>query len=371
MSNCPIGFTLVKGICDQAIRHFNKALQLNTKCDINNLTISLPDFFASPWLGVLKMKDNTSIFGIARDCPFQFCKPKVYFHSLVFVNGIYMLANLSEHVPICLSHRSRVLCGTCTDSYSVVFGSSGCYKCSDKWLWTILLYAVGGPLLIYLLYALRLTLTAGTLNGIIFYAQAANVGVLRALIFYTDHHAALAQFISIFLSFLNLNLGFPLRFYNGMTELWKTGLSLVFPIYLLTIVVILIILSGYSTWLSNRISHSSVQVLVTVVHLSFSKLLITIIDYEAIRGPYREKRKYWFTARLFLLIIMYVIYTANSNVLTIVITGPIIIIFVLIQGHLKPFRNMFVNILDSSLSNVELDNDICICLVYCTGFFSK
>ena len=109
------------------------------------------------------------------------------------------------------------------------------------------MYTVAGPLLIYLLYALRLTLTAGTLNGIIFYSQAANVGVLRALIFYADHHAALAQFISIFLSFLNLNLGFPLCFYNGMTELWKTGLSLVFPIYLLTIVVILIILSHYST----------------------------------------------------------------------------------------------------------------------------
>ena len=83
------------------------------------------------------------------------------------------------------------------------------------------MYAVVGPLLIYLLYALRLTLTAGTLNGIIFYAQAANVDVLRALIFFcTDYHAALVQFISIFLSFLNLNLGFPLCFYGGMTELW-------------------------------------------------------------------------------------------------------------------------------------------------------
>ena len=63
-----------------------------------------------------------------------------------------------------------------------------------------------------------------------------------------------------------------------MNELWKRGLSLVFPIYLLIIVVILIVLSRYSTWLSNRISHSSVQVLVTVVHLSFSKLLVAIID---------------------------------------------------------------------------------------------
>ena len=82
----------------------------------------------------------------------------------------------------------------------------------------------------------------------------------------------------VFLSALILGLGFPLCFYNGMTELWKAGLSLLFPLYLLTIVVVLIILSHYFLRLSNRISHSSGQILVTVVHLSFGKLLGSIIN---------------------------------------------------------------------------------------------
>ena len=284
LNNCPIGFTLVQGICqcDPAIEIFSKAFQLSTKCDINNLTISLSKYIARPWLGGLKIKDN-NIFGVSGECPLAFCKPNVYYHSFVFVNDSYMLAvssNVLELVPICLSNRVGVLCGTCIDSYSVVFGSSGCYKCSNKWLWTILLYAVAGPLVIYLLYALRLTLTAGTLNGIMFYAQAANGGLIAVMKEYYGTNVMLRQlctFCVSFLSFLNLNLGFPLCFYNGMTELWKTGLSLVFPIYLLIIDVVLIILSRYSTWLSNRISHSSVQVLVTVVHLSFSNLLLTII----------------------------------------------------------------------------------------------
>ena len=282
LSNCPIGFTLVQGICqcDHAIEFFNKAFQLSTKCDINKLTISLSQYYANPWLGKLNVNNK---FGISGDCPFEFCKAMMYFYSFVLVDGSYMLAktaHLSEHVPICLSNRHGTLCGTCIDSYSVVFGSRGCYKCSNKWLWTIVLYAVAGPLLIYLLYALRLTLTAGTLNGIIFYAQAANGGLIAVMKEYYGTKVMLRQLCTLcvsFLSFLNLNLGFPLCFYNGMTELWKTHLSLVFPIYLLTIVVILIILSHYSTWLSNRISHSSVQVLVTVVHLSFSNLLLTII----------------------------------------------------------------------------------------------
>ena len=298
LSNCPIGFILEEGIC-QCDHAFNEAFQFSTKCDINNLAISISNFVSSPWLGELKIKDNIiTIFGVSGECPLEFCKPKVYYHRFVFVNDSYMLvvsSNLSEHVPICLSNRIGVLCGTCIDSYSVVFGSSGCYKCSNKWLWTIVLYAVAGPLLIYLLYALRLTLTAGTLNGIIFYAQAANGGLIAVMKEYHGTKVMLRQlctFCVSFLSFLNLNLGFPLCFYNGMTELWKGGLSLVFPIYLLTIVVILIILSRYSTWLSNRISHSSVQVLVTVVHLSFSNLLLTIIYVFVSSVIYTSEKHY-------------------------------------------------------------------------------
>ena len=51
-----------------------------------------------------------------------------------------------------------------------------------------------------------------------------------------------------------------------------------FPVYLLAIVVVIITISRHSSWLSNHTSHSSVQVLVTVVHLSFSKLSLAFID---------------------------------------------------------------------------------------------
>ena len=285
LMNCPLGFALKEGKCqcNAAVIKFSKGYKYSANCDINTLTISPPPNVVSPWLGSVKV-NNTTVFGITGDCPLEHCKADLYRHSFKLINESFWIpnsSNPSEHVPICLSNRNGALCGTCADSYSVVFGSSGCYKCSNKWLWTILLYVVAGPLLIYLLYALRLTLATGTLNGIIFYAQTANGGLIAVMKEYYDTNNILGQVCSFcvsFLSFLNLNLGFPLCFYHGMNELWKTGLSLVFPIYLLIIVVILIILSRYSTWLSNRISHSSVQVMVTVVHLSFSKLLVTIIN---------------------------------------------------------------------------------------------
>ena len=63
-----------------------------------------------------------------------------------------------------------------------------------------------------------------------------------------------------------------------MTELWKAIFTFTLPLYLLTIVIVLIILSRFSTRFSNRITHSSVQVLITVVHLSFSKLILQLIN---------------------------------------------------------------------------------------------
>ena len=116
----------------------------------------------------------------------------------------------------------------------------------------------------------------------VFYAQVSNAGLLTILsIKYKQCSQETYNSVKVamcFYSMLNLNLGFPLCFYNGMTELWKAGLSLLFPLYLLTIVAVLIILSRFSLKISNQIAHSSVQVLVTVVHLSFTKLLLALFD---------------------------------------------------------------------------------------------
>ena len=137
------------------------------------------------------------------------------------------------------------------------------------------------PLLIDLLYVLRLTLTIGTLNVIIFYIQVANPGlydILSTNVSQSPWTIRYSMKVALFvISILNLNVGFSQCFYNVMTELWKTGLSLLFPLYLMTIVVVLTIHSHFSLRLSNKIAHSSVQIMVIVVHLS-SKLLLVIID---------------------------------------------------------------------------------------------
>ena len=139
-------------------------------------------------------------------------------------------------------------------------------------MWTVVLYAVAGPFLIYLLFALRLTLTTGTFNGIIFYGQTANVGILNMLSAYNGNNGVLKNILIALLSFLNLGLGFIssmiLQWNEWVIESWSH----------ISVLTLFTDNSCFSLRLSNRIADFSVQILVTVVHLSFRWLLGTIIN---------------------------------------------------------------------------------------------
>ena len=286
---CPLGFDLNNktGDCvlsssfDNLRKH--QSLTLPIIGNVSSQTITRL-FGVITWAGIIDYENKTKTeFGVSLTCPIGYCNsnhtlPYFYSGDVSSTESFKLSDGITDyHPPLCLYQREGTLCGRCSEGLSVVFGSKECQHCNNAWIATISIYLVTGPLLIYLLFALRLTLTTGTFNGIIFYAQAANVGILDMLSVYNGKMGLVRDVMVVFLSVLNLGLGFPLCFYNGMTELWKAGLSLLFPLYLLTIVVVLIILSRFSLKLSNRIAHSSVQVLITVVHLSCGRLLGAII----------------------------------------------------------------------------------------------
>ena len=150
-------------------------------------------------------------------CPHGYCNSDLnlsVFHYRNDKTYKIMSNDLSTNSSLCLNNREGILCSNCSAvngiNYSVVFGSTECRQCSNWWLWTLVLYAVAGPFLIYLLYVLRLTLTIGTLNGIIFYAQVASTGLSDILSIKDMQCSQGAQFgmkvALFFLSTLNLNL---------------------------------------------------------------------------------------------------------------------------------------------------------------------
>ena len=350
LKTCPPGFELdnVRGscICSKIISSLN-INGYTPNCNINTRTLNRPT--ATSWAGTIQVNNMTSFnFLLTLYCNHGYCNigPNLEIFLYNSKDGKFVLTSkdLSHRSSLCVNNREGILCSKCSIvngvNYSVVFGSPECRHCSNWWLWTLILYALAGPLLIYLLFALRLTLTNGTFNGIIFYAQAANVGILDLLSAYNGKMEVVRKISIVLLSLLNIGLGFPLCFYNGMTELWKTGLSLLFPLYLLTIVAVLIILSRYSLRLSNRIAHSSVQVLVTVVHLSFGKLLGAIINVFTPATVFTSKENYTFY-------VWYwdgsVDYASKEHIILMITTSlvvfPLLLPYVLLLVFTKPLRH--------------------------------
>ena len=120
--------------------------------------------------------------------------------------------NLSNSDEQCGVNRSGLLCGKCKEGLSLVLGSSQCKECSNNYLALLIPFALAGVLLVILLFLLHLTVAAGTLHGLIFYAN----------IVAANHHIFLPQSsnhpTTIFIAWLNLDLGIQTCFYNGITD---------------------------------------------------------------------------------------------------------------------------------------------------------
>ena len=272
-SECPPGFSLSNGSCtcdDKLTSH-------GYSCDIDtNQTITSPPGY---WTGLEEREDGDLLL-FNDHCHPNYCDSDKHDFHLT-----------DDPAEACLGNRTGVLCGECKENYSVVFGSDSCYNhCTYVYLLTIPAYALAGLLLVFLLFALHITVATGTINGLIFYANVVGL-VLDNLTEDKAQNRNYVAFIRVFVSLLNLDLGFPLCFYEGMTTAGKVGFQFLFPVYLWSIVVMLILLSTCSIRLSELVSKSSVQVLATLFYLTFSKLLSTIIEIfssttiSVIKGP--------------------------------------------------------------------------------------
>ena len=118
----------------------------------------------------------------------------------------------------CVDNRTGVLCGQCSDGYSLTLGRQKCSECSNMYLLLLLPLAALGPVLVAVLFLLNLTVTDGSINGMIFYA---NVVAMSHSIRYSDTSSQLYTFIA----WLNLDLGITTCFYDGMDAYAETWLQ--------------------------------------------------------------------------------------------------------------------------------------------------
>ena len=250
VAQCPPGFELSDTqptcICTQRLRPFT------SECQINNRSIKRDSEF---WMGYT---DDKRLI-LHSHCPFDYCSP----------NTMYLAVDNSDKQ--CSNNRSGLLCGQCSQTFSLALGSSRCLQCSDNYLWLLLAFAVAGLLLVLLLLILNLTVAAGTINGLVFYA---NVLAVNSATFLQPHTT---NILTVFIAWINLDLGIETCFYDGMDTYAKTWLQFVFPLYVWGLVMAIIFVSHYSIRISAILSNSTVAVLAILILLSYTKILRTII----------------------------------------------------------------------------------------------
>ena len=193
-------------------------------------------------------------------CPYDYCIPDK------------VSTNLSQADTLCAFNRSGIICGGCQSGFSLTLGTNECEVCTNSYLALLIPFAIAGLLLVVLLLLFNsLTVSVGAINGLIFYANILQVN--KGIFFPPGHSNPMTTFIA----WLNLDLGIKTCFYDGMDQYAKTWLQFAFPIYLWTLLGIIILLGHNLSSVAKLLGDEAVPVLATVFLLSVAKLQRTII----------------------------------------------------------------------------------------------
>ena len=284
--SCPIGFerhtdedTSCQCICDSRLEPYITDCNASTE-----LLLREGDF----WITYVNDSDNaTSGYLIYAHCPLNYCKPPTV--------KVEINLNIPGGADVqCTDGHSGILCGSCLSNLSLSLGSSRCIPCSMNWtrIATIIVAAVfAGVCLVTLLLVFNITVAIGTIQGIVLYANIIASSSSTFLPF------SKPNFATVFISWLNLEIGFDVCFFDGIDAYWKTLLQLAFPIYVIFLVVMIIFISERWTKFARLLAkRNPVATLATLILLSYTKFLNTIIaslSYATLIYPNGSRQWVW------------------------------------------------------------------------------
>ena len=267
---CPDGFGMTPDgqcVCEERLRNYDVSCIIDK--DVHLMKKAGSEF----WLGADYINGSYNGLILYRTCPIGYCK----------TGGINVtLHNLDTQ---CTQGRMGLLCGGCANNYSLLIGSSECKECSSIYLLLILPFAAAGIGLVAFLSILRLTVATGMVNSLIVFANIVQVN--KKLFF----PASAFNIITVFIAWLNLDLGIETCFYNGMDAFAQTCLQFAFPVYVWVLISLIILSSRYSITVSKLIGHNPIAVLATLLLMSYTKILKIIIEaYSTVTLHYPRDR---------------------------------------------------------------------------------
>ena len=254
IQECPHGFVL--HVNQRTCNCTDNLIFAGVTCSIENQTIHRTP---SMWIG-----NVSGEVVVHNNCPFDYCKQNV------------LDINPYNQQEQCDFQRSGVMCGGCRQGLSLALGTSQCMKCSNIYLFLLIPFALSGVVLVVILLKCNLTVSTGTINGLIFYANIVHAN--HSIYFPQGSNNLFIKILSIFIAWLNLDLGIEVCFAEKLDAYGRTWLQFVFPVYIWLLVLLLTIVSRYSITVSRLSGTNTVSVLATLFLLSYAKLLRTTFN---------------------------------------------------------------------------------------------
>lgn len=251
MLSCLQGFTYDESTmtckCEQTL------VEHNVVCDLGKMVLISPDKI---WVGKITANASTQDLVIST-CHLQYCEDG----NKAFKPPYYDMQCRN------LTYRSGVLCGGCLPGYSVVLGTRECRQCTNLSLLLIPLFGILGILLFVVIAFLEVTVEKGWMYSILFYS---NIITLSPLSLSEGWH-----FILIPPYLLSFELGMRVCLYDGMANIDRVFLKLLFPFYLFILMIVV-------TLLSKKINisrhYSPVKTFVTLGIMSYTSILDTCVE---------------------------------------------------------------------------------------------
>ena len=254
---CPIGFCIQR---DKPFRcDCNKLLEQipEVQCFIQEQTIGRSGLV---WVGMIDDDNGTNgTVAVSQYCPLNYCRRAA------------SNVTLSEPDSQCNYNHSGTLCGGCQPGLSLALGSAQCLPCSNDYLALLIPLTLTGPALVGFIRFVDLTISQGTLNGLVFYANILQVNQDIFFPWRSSHP------LTVFIAWLNLDLGVETCLFKGLDAYSKTWLQFVFPFYVWSIAGLIIIRTKQSKMLTKVMGNNSVPLLATLFLLSYAKIFRTVI----------------------------------------------------------------------------------------------
>ena len=254
--DCPIGFVAVKN-SEQHQCHCVPLLDNNHV--LCNVALKPYKFvrLGNSWFAYI---NNTQCITGTTNCPFDYC------------NRSNISFNIMAPDRQCLGNRTGILCGQCQSHLSIMLGSNRCGTCSNWYLFLLPVFGFAGIVLVAVLMFLNLSVSVGTINGLLFYA---NMVKLNEAFFFPNGSIPV---VSQFISWLNLDLGIEVCLFDGLDGYWNTWLQFAFPGYLFLLMGGVVFGCRYSVWLCRLCGSHAVPALATLFLMSYTKILLTVTN---------------------------------------------------------------------------------------------